>query len=90
MDEDAELKRLRWRCRRGMRELDQILGRYLDRRWGLAPEAEREAFEALLGVEDDALWRWFLGREAPPPHLAGLVAAVLAVPGDNESAAHAG
>lgn len=89
MDENADLRRLRWRCRRGMRELDRLLGRYLDRRWALAPETEREAFEALLGVEDDALWRWFMGREAPPLRFAGMIATVLAVSGDNESAAHA-
>ena len=29
MSEDAEVKRLRWRCRRGMRELDQLMLRYL-------------------------------------------------------------
>ena len=25
--DDIELKRIRWRCRRGMRELDQLFGR---------------------------------------------------------------
>ena len=30
MEEDVLLKKLRWRCRRGMRELDQLFGRYLD------------------------------------------------------------
>ena len=29
---EIELKRLRWRCRRGMRELDQLFDRYLDTR----------------------------------------------------------
>ncbi|TQU11230.1 succinate dehydrogenase assembly factor 2 family protein, partial [Xanthomonas perforans] len=28
MDEQTLLKKLRWRCRRGMRELDQLFGRY--------------------------------------------------------------
>lgn len=60
---DAELQRLRWRCRRGMRELDQLFGRYLDRNWPTASAAQRVVFERLLGCEDDRLWRWFLGYE---------------------------
>jgi antitoxin CptB len=62
--EEAELRRLRWRCRRGMRELDQLFERYLDRCWGQASEAERGVFLRLLACEDDRLWRWFLGYDA--------------------------
>lgn len=64
-DDDTELRRLRWRCRRGMRELDQLMLRYLDQRWRQAPAGERAQFERLLEVEDDRLWRWFMGRETP-------------------------
>ena len=66
MSEDAELRRLRWRCRRGMRELDRLLERYLDLAWPAASEAERGVFLRLLDCEDDRLWRWFLGHETPP------------------------
>src|SRR3546814_5616419 len=31
--DEAELRRLRWRCRRGMKELDQLLNRWLDQQW---------------------------------------------------------
>jgi antitoxin CptB len=65
MHEDADLRRLRWRCRRGMRELDQLLSGWLDRRWEQASTAERANFERLLEVEDDQLIRWCLGREQP-------------------------
>jgi antitoxin CptB len=79
MSDQAELSRLRWRCRRGMRELDQLLERYLARRWPAAEPSERAAFERLLGCEDDDLWRWFVGRTTPPePVLAQAVAHVLA------------
>jgi antitoxin CptB len=64
-DEEVELRKLRWRCRRGMRELDQLLERWLDREWRQSPTAQREAFLRLLSTEDDTLWRWFLGHEAP-------------------------
>ena len=32
-DDEAELRRLRWRCRRGMRELDRLLETEDDRLW---------------------------------------------------------
>ena len=66
MSDAAELRRLRWRCRRGMRELDRLLERYLDRRWPVVSEQERGVFLRLLDCEDDRLWRWFLGHETPP------------------------
>jgi antitoxin CptB len=65
-DNELELKRLHWRCRRGMRELDQLLTRWLDREWTAASDAQREVFLRLLDSEDDRLWRWFLGHETAP------------------------
>ena len=64
-EENPEIKRLRWRCRRGMRELDQLMLRYLDQRWPTADDAGRALFLQLLDCEDDKLWRWFMGRERP-------------------------
>ena len=78
---DAELRRLRWRCRRGMRELDQLFERYLDLRWAQASEDERGVFRRLLDCEDDRLWRWFLGHETPADvDLQALVARIRALP----------
>jgi antitoxin CptB len=65
-DDATQLKRLRWRCRRGMRELDQLLVRWLEREWAAASDAERAVFLRLLDSEDDRLWRWFLGHETAP------------------------
>lgn len=71
--------RLRWRCRRGMRELDRLLERWLDLRWDAADPAARAAFERLLGCEDDKLWRWFMSRERPDdPELDAAVRNILA------------
>ena len=61
----SEEAKLRWRCRRGMRELDQLLLRYLDHEWATAPESERAVFLRVLESEDDKLWRWVMGRELP-------------------------
>jgi antitoxin CptB len=81
-DTDAvELQRLHWRSRRGMRELDQLFGRYLDRCWRGASTAERATFERLLACEDDRLWRWFLGHDtAEDAELHALVERIRALP----------
>ncbi len=81
MSEDADLKRLRWRCRRGMKELDQVRERWLDREHAAASERERGVFLRLLDSEDDRLWRWFLGQEAPlDAELAALVQRIRELP----------
>jgi antitoxin CptB len=79
--EGTDLQRLRWRCRRGMRELDQLFGRYLDRAWAAASADERARFERLLACEDDRLWRWFLGYEVPEDaELHAIVERIRALP----------
>lgn len=80
MSDETELKQLRWRCRRGMKELDQLLVRYIERCYPAADALERAAFQRLLGCEDDALWRWFLSRERPDdPELEAIVQRILSL-----------
>ena len=80
-DDAATLRRLRWRCRRGMRELDQLLGRYLDRAWAAESEQGRGVFLRLLDCEDDRMWHWFMGHEVPADdELAALVARIRNLP----------
>ncbi|HQX91141.1 MAG TPA: succinate dehydrogenase assembly factor 2 [Thermomonas sp.] len=81
MHDDVELKKLRWRCRRGMRELDQLLDRWLERQWRQSPTAERTVFLRLLDTEDDTLWRWFLGHEVSSDvEIAALVEKIRSIP----------
>lgn len=61
----AELGRLRWRCRRGMRELDVVLLRYLERDWPYASAVERAAYRALLERQDPEINALLLGRLQP-------------------------
>ena len=61
-----ELERMRWRCRRGLLELDIVLGRFLDLHYGRLDEAQRAAFNVLLDVPDTLLWDMITGREPPP------------------------
>ena len=80
-DDETELRKLRWRCRRGKRELAQLLERWLDRAWRQSPTAEREVFLRLLDTEDDKLWRWFLGHEVPGDvEIAALIERIRALP----------
>ena len=72
---------LRWRCRRGMRELDQLLQRYLERGWPQADDHERSLFLRLLDCEDDKLWQWCMGQDRPEDvELHGLVQRIIELP----------
>jgi antitoxin CptB len=63
---DSEIGKLRWRCRRGMKELDLLLTRYVDERYRDATPDEQQAFRQLLDANDPLLYAYFLGRESPP------------------------
>ncbi|MBM4234325.1 MAG: succinate dehydrogenase assembly factor 2 [Gammaproteobacteria bacterium] len=66
--------RLRWRCRRGMKELDALLERWLDRRHAQASVIERRDFETLLELQDPELALYLLaGQPHPDPALRGLI-----------------
>ena len=71
---------LRWRCRRGMKELDILLTRYLDERYGTAPPEEQDAFRGLLEAQDPLIYAYCLGSEPPPEHLAVLIERITAHP----------
>lgn len=63
---DPSAAALRWRMRRGMRELDMILTRWFDARYAAADADERAAFHSLLDTEDPDLWSWVMGHSEPP------------------------
>ncbi|MCX7068923.1 MAG: succinate dehydrogenase assembly factor 2 [Methylococcales bacterium] len=50
-----ELAKLKWQCRRGMKELDLLLENYLATDYLLADTAEKARFVELLALEDDEL-----------------------------------
>ena len=73
-----DLGKLRWRCRRGMRELDVLLARYVDERFCGASSLEQEAFRRLLETQDAVLYDYCLGSERPPPEFAALIERITA------------
>lgn len=58
-----ELRRLRWRCRRGMLELDLVLQDFLDKQYAALSASERAAFQRLLSLPDTALISYLHGTE---------------------------
>ncbi len=64
-EDSATKRKLRWQCRRGMKELDLVLVRFLDRHFDQSDFATQQNFARLLSVEDDLLWAWMLGRSHP-------------------------
>lgn len=66
MSDDRLIARLRWRCRRGTRELDALVGWWLDTRYAAAGTLQQAAFVELLDVQDPDLWNWLVGRETAP------------------------
>ena len=73
-----ELGKLRWRCRRGMKELDVLLARYVDERFRNASGPEQDAFRRLLDAQDTDLYAYCLGSERPPREFAALIERITA------------
>ncbi len=57
--------RLVWQCRRGMRELDELLNRFLLQRYSNLDSLQQQTFTRLLDYPDDVLLELLMGRMAP-------------------------
>lgn len=69
----SEKSRMRWLCRRGMKELDVLLERFMDTGYDdLTPE-EHAAFEALLRNEDPDLYGLLAHTIEPADALQGII-----------------
>lgn len=71
------LGKLRWRCRRGMKELDLLTLGYLERYYPSASAEEQQAFAELLELQDPVLMRYMVGREEPAEAAAARVVRVM-------------
>ena len=71
--EVTEMARLRWRARRGTRELDRMLEGWLEASYPIAgPEVIAE-FDALLDCSDPDLWDWLTGNAEPDPRFRSII-----------------
>jgi antitoxin CptB len=74
----AEISRLKWQCRRGMRELDELLLRYLENDYESDSEADKAAFRAVLELADPELNAYLLQRQVPSSEsIAGAIDRIL-------------
>ena len=65
MERDADYNRLCWHSRRGMLELDLVLGPFVKERYLRLAAEDQRRYRRLLECEDQDLFSWFLGRVKP-------------------------
>lgn len=84
--QEARLKKLRMRSwRRGMKEMDLILGPYADAQLDAFPPEELDAYEALLDENDQDLYLWVTGADTCPQSLAPMITRIAAAAGLNRT-----
>jgi antitoxin CptB len=76
---DFERRKLEWRCRRGMKELDILLLRYLRQRLSEPHGADRALFAEFLELPDPVIARYLIAGDIPEDErYASLCRALLA------------
>ncbi len=63
--QEAYLAQLRWRCRRGLRELDVLLMNYFDHHFAKSEPSRQQAFVALLELQDPVILSYLTGTSQP-------------------------
>ena len=78
-DAEPTLAELRWRSRRGTRELDLILLGFLSASFENLTPQDRRAYAKLLDTPDPDLMTWLIGRATPDdPEIARIAGAIRA------------
>jgi len=71
---EHRLKRMTMRSwRRGIKEMDLILGAYADAGLGRLPAEWLDLYDDLLRENDHDLYMWVTGKVPPPDHFAALL-----------------
>lgn len=65
--------KLRWQCRRGMRELDDLLLHWLQRHYDTSSETQKRAFERLLALPDPEIAAYLLKKAVPDSDSLGQI-----------------
>ena len=58
MPGNERVRKLKWLCRRGMKELDILLAPFIEQHQDSLAQGSWPEFESFLGTEDDVLWDW--------------------------------
>ncbi|MDP6993989.1 MAG: succinate dehydrogenase assembly factor 2 [Woeseiaceae bacterium] len=74
-------KKLKWQCRRGMRELDVLLTGWFEAHYASVDDADKSAFRRLLSLPDPELASYLLaGEKAIDPEIARVVDSIRGSP----------
>jgi len=68
-----EMDRLHWQCRRGMLELDELFGRFLDTGYRTLAPNDKSLFIDLLRESDPDLYQWLLTDKQGPARYESLI-----------------
>ena len=74
--DSEDLRRIRWRSRRGMLELDLCLVPFAEHQYSGLALADRAAYRNLLEREDWEILDWLRRDSVPTPDLARIVTLV--------------
>ncbi|MEI4263658.1 succinate dehydrogenase assembly factor 2 [Roseovarius sp. D0-M9] len=78
---DIRLRRLTMRSmRRGIREMDILMMRFVRARLHDLSDAELDVYDALLEENDQDLYQWVSGQVAPPAQYGALIDDIAALP----------
>ena len=84
--EQTRLKMLRMRSwRRGMKEMDLILGPFADRHLDSLSAPELDAYDRLLSENDQDLYLWVTGAQTAPADLLPMLSMVARAAGVTKS-----
>ena len=61
---NTDINKTKWKCRRGLRELDLLFRRYIEAKLDSLSEEEFEMFNSILDLEDQALYDFIFKNES--------------------------
>lgn len=65
MEKLTEKKRIYWKCRRGLKELDLLLIPFVENAYLTLSKEEQQILSELLEAPDPQLYSWLLGYSHP-------------------------
>ena len=60
-----ELSKLKWRCRRGIKEFDILFGHFVETEYSKLNTEQQAWFHSLLDQQDPMIMDWLLKRSEP-------------------------
>lgn len=64
-DTSEKRRRLQWKCRRGMLELDELFEGFLEKKYDTLSADDKNIFEEILETSDQDLYEYFMKHKQP-------------------------